>query len=74
MGWERVSPFWRQLAEDNLTPRQLDVLRLRVDGYSWDQIAATLDLATSTVRGHHRASLRRLRIAFVVDDRKVVRR
>jgi DNA-binding NarL/FixJ family response regulator len=68
MGWDSVSPYWRDVAETHLTPRQLDVLRLRVDGHSWDQIAAVLDLSTSTVRGHHRASLRRLRIVFV--DRK----
>lgn len=64
MGWETVSAFWRDTAEQVLTPKQLDVLRMRVDGHSWAQIGAELGLGLSTVRGHHRAAIRRLRVAM----------
>jgi DNA-binding NarL/FixJ family response regulator len=35
-----------------LSPRQLDVLRGLVDGLSYAEIGARLDISTETVRGH----------------------
>jgi DNA-binding CsgD family transcriptional regulator len=43
-----------------LSPRQLDVLRLLIQAKSTDQIAAELHLATETVRNHVRSLLKAL--------------
>jgi DNA-binding CsgD family transcriptional regulator len=47
-------------ASDQLSPRQLDVLRLLVQAKSTSQIAAELHLAPDTVRGHVRSLLKAL--------------
>lgn len=44
----------------NLTPRQIEVLRLLEHGRSTSQIADDLHLSTETVRNHIRALLRKL--------------
>jgi DNA-binding NarL/FixJ family response regulator len=45
-----------------LTPRQIDVLRMLVDGGSNKRIARALDLAPSTVKTHLEAIFERLRV------------
>lgn len=59
--WNTISPHYRQLAEQHLTNLQLQVLQLRTAGHSWTQIAAQLRLGESTVRGHHRAAIHKMR-------------
>jgi DNA-binding NarL/FixJ family response regulator len=50
---ERMSDFGGQAAAtSDLTPRQLDVLRLIVKGQRMKEIAATLKLSTRTVETH----------------------
>jgi DNA-binding NarL/FixJ family response regulator len=46
-----------------LTMRQMDVLRLLVDGYSNKSIARSLDLSTSTVKTHLEAIFQRLHVS-----------
>ena len=48
--------------ELGLTPRQIDVLRLLVDGGSNKRIARALDLSPSTVKTHLEAIFERLRV------------
>jgi DNA-binding NarL/FixJ family response regulator len=58
----------------DLTPRQLEVLRLLAHGYSTNQIAESLRLSRETVRNHIRGLLRGLRvnsrIAALVEGRR----
>lgn len=61
MSWQTVSPQYRTLAEQHLTPRQLQVLKLRLNGHSWRTIALHLGIHEATARGHHEAALDRLR-------------
>ena len=50
----------RPSATEELSPRQLDVLRLLVQGKSTSQIAADLHLAPETVRNHVASLLKTL--------------
>lgn len=50
----------RPSATEQLSPRQLDVLRLLVQAKSTTQIAADLHLAPETVRNHVRSLLKTL--------------
>lgn len=61
MTWQTVNPQYRHLAEQILTPRQLQVLKLRLNGNSWRTIALALGIHEATARGHHHAALDRLR-------------
>lgn len=61
MSWDTVKPAYRELAHQHLTAKQLRVLQLRLNGHSWTQIAADLHAGESTVRGHYRAAIRRMR-------------
>ena len=49
---ERMADFGAQGSSPDLTPRQLDVLRLIVKGQRMKEIAATLKLSTRTVETH----------------------
>lgn len=57
MSWNDINPRHRQLAEQHLTPRQLQVLKLRLDGHSWRTIGRSLGISEATVRGHHQRAL-----------------
>jgi len=47
----------RDLAEQHLTRKQLDVLKLRTNGYSYVRISLLFGISEATVRGHHRRAL-----------------
>ena len=50
-----------------LTPRQLEVLRLIVDGYRMKEIAATLNLSTRTVETHKYELMRTLDVHSIAE-------
>ena len=50
-----------EIAERELTAKQLRVLLLWLDGHSTRRIATALDLHEATIRGHRDAALRRLK-------------
>jgi PAS domain S-box-containing protein len=55
-----AAEFGRAAAATELSPRQLDVLRLLVQAKSTEEIAAELHLAPETVRNHVRSLLKTL--------------
>jgi predicted DNA-binding protein YlxM (UPF0122 family) len=56
-----VSPAIWDLAKAILTQKQMTVLTLREKhGYSWNQLAITLNTVRSNVREHHRAASKNL--------------
>ena len=59
-GREVAGPLIERTAEEDLTPRQAEVLAYLARGYKTDQMATTMGLATHTVRNHVRAVLHRL--------------
>ena len=61
MSWAHVTPARRELAERILTAKQLDVLKLRTDGYSWRKIATALHIDQATARERYTRALDRLR-------------
>lgn len=60
MSWQTLNPDTRQAAEQILTPRQLTILRDRLNGHSWRTIARAHDIHEATVRGHWNAALDRM--------------
>jgi DNA-binding CsgD family transcriptional regulator len=52
VSWANLHPEIREAAERDLSPRQLDVLKLHLAGRSMRQIALALDIAPSTVTSH----------------------
>ena len=50
----------REQMERLLTVRQLEVVGLRADGFSWRRISRQLGIAVATVKDHHDAAMRRL--------------
>jgi len=48
---------------DQLTPRELDVMRLLARGYAYKEIAAELYISTKTVETHASAVLRKLQLS-----------
>lgn len=60
MSWSQLDPHYRELAETHLTPRQLQILRARLDGHSYRTIARTLNLDEATIRGHYERATRKL--------------
>lgn len=63
MSWDNVAKHRRELAERILTPKQLEVVRLRIDGHSWRAIATTLGIDQATARERYQRALDRLRRA-----------
>lgn len=57
MSWVEISERNRELAEKVLTPKQLEVLRLVIDGHSYRAIARHLHVTEATVRGHYERAL-----------------
>ena len=51
----------------HLTPRQHDVLRCLVEGRSYKQVAAELEISVDTVRSHIRRLYRKLRVHSVAE-------
>ncbi|MBE9139068.1 response regulator transcription factor [Nodosilinea sp. LEGE 07088] len=62
---QHLQPVLRNQASSPLTERELEVLKLIVDGYSNPEIAATLYISLSTVKAHIRGIMNKL----AVDDR-----
>lgn len=52
MSWNTLDPAIREIAERELTPRQLDVLILHLAGCSQRTIATMLGMRRTTVRDH----------------------
>jgi DNA-binding NarL/FixJ family response regulator len=48
---------------DQLTPREIEVLRLIARGYAYKEIALQLDIANKTVESHVSAVLRKLQLS-----------
>jgi DNA-binding NarL/FixJ family response regulator len=62
-------------AEDPLTPRELEVVKLVAEGYTSDEIAATLVISRKTVDRHRANILEKLRMRDRVDlTRYAIRR
>ena len=60
MSWAALDPERRELAEELLTPKQLEVFRYWLDGHSNATIARALDLDESAVRRRLARALRRI--------------
>lgn len=61
MTWANLTREDQELYTKLLTPTQLDVLRHRLNGHSWRDIAADLHRDEATIRGHHRRAIERIR-------------
>jgi DNA-binding NarL/FixJ family response regulator len=59
-GWQRMLVDDRDDSLSSLSERQLQVLRLLADGYSYDQIGAELFISPNTVKFHVRSIYLRL--------------
>ena len=62
---QNLQPVASAQAENPLTERELEVLKLIVEGYSNPEIAASLHISLSTVKAHARSIMNKL----AVDDR-----
>lgn len=60
MSWNTIPADRQAFIETILTPRQLEVLKARTNGHTWNTIATALNLDEATVRGHHKRALRKL--------------
>lgn len=54
MSWNHLDQWERTELANKLTPRQLDVYRLRLAGCSWQFIAEALNISPRTARTHHK--------------------
>lgn len=61
MSWNNLDQARRELAEQLLTDKQLEVFRYWLDGHSNATIARALDLDESAVRRRLARALRRMR-------------
>ena len=52
MSWLRLTDEERSLAEQELSPRQLEIVKLHLAGRSMRQIALALGISPSTVTSH----------------------
>ncbi len=52
MTWNTLPPATRATAEQLLTRKQLDILKLHLAGYGIRRISLALDISPSTVRSH----------------------
>lgn len=59
-GYASLPPAVRQAAEQHLTRKQLDVLKLYLAGFGTRRIAALLGIAEPTAREHLRRATERL--------------
>lgn len=66
MSWNTLDPTIRQLAERELTRKQLDVLKLHLAGCGTRRIATMLSISEPTAREHLR--LAKLRLAQALED------
>ncbi len=52
MSWSALSQEQRELAEQKLTPRQLEILKLKLARRTHSEIALGLTISPSTVASH----------------------
>lgn len=64
MSWNTLPPEIRQTAEQVLTRKQLDVLKLNTNGMSTRRIALALDISEPAARGLLTRAHQRLNIAL----------
>jgi Sigma-70, region 4. len=64
MSWDAMNPLYRDLATKHLTDKQRTVLRHKINGHSFRQIAVHMNIHEATVRGHYDAARRRMRKAI----------
>lgn len=57
MSWNTIRSDLRELAEATLTTKQLEVLRLVIDGWSFRAIGRHMHITEGTVRGHYERAL-----------------
>lgn len=57
-----AKPYTKRKEMELLTPRELDVLRLLVKGYSYKMIAGELDIALETIRSHIKKIYEKLQV------------
>ncbi len=57
----KISPKLLAIAEQELTPKQLRVLKYWLAGHSYRRTAHALGISESTVRGHLDRALKRLK-------------
>jgi len=57
-----AKPYSRRKEMELLTPRELDVLRLLVKGYSYKMIAYELEIALETIRSHIKKIYEKLQV------------
>jgi DNA-binding NarL/FixJ family response regulator len=58
LNYSSLSPEFRRAIELDLTSRQLEVLRHRLNGHSYRKIGDAMNLHEATVRGHYQAALK----------------
>lgn len=66
MSWSSLPEPVREIAERELTAKQLDVFKLHLAGCSYRRIHTMLEIGVPTVRGHLDAAHHRLERAGVV--------
>jgi DNA-binding CsgD family transcriptional regulator len=64
VSWSTLPPDIRDVAERELSPRQLEVLRLHSADWSIRRIARALDIAPSTVQGHLQRARQKITLAL----------
>lgn len=62
MAYADLDPPTRAVAEKVLTRKQLDVFKMWMAGMSDQRIAHTLDISTSTARGHRMRAIQKMEI------------
>jgi DNA-binding NarL/FixJ family response regulator len=60
MSWHTLPPTIRTIAEQHLTPKQVTILRLQLNGLNTRAIARQLNISRSTVDEHIDAAHRNL--------------
>jgi DNA-binding NarL/FixJ family response regulator len=63
MTYAELPADFRSTCEHVCTPRELDVVKLRFDGYSWNRITESLGVSRSTIKGRYRNALRKIELA-----------
>lgn len=61
MSWASLPPDVRSTAERILTRKQLDVLKLSMQGYGTTRISLILGVSEATARGHLRRAHQKLK-------------
>lgn len=61
MSWNHLTPELQTIAQQVLTRKQLDVLKLHLAGCGTRRIATMLDISEPTAREHLRRALAKLR-------------